>query len=106
MDAYSSTIENEWELSAERLRSFVLAGLLVVLPAGGAAADPLGAELYGDYCANCHGDNASNVPAYPDNLAEFTQRLEGMTENMPDFSGFFDEDEIAALYAYLNSMAD
>ena len=93
-------------MSVERLRASLLAGLLLVLPAAGAIANPLGEELYGDYCANCHGDNASNVPAYPDNLAEFTERLEGVTENMPDFSGFFDEEEIAALYAYLNSMAD
>jgi mono/diheme cytochrome c family protein len=93
-------------MSGQRRRAGLLVGLLLVLPVAGAIADPLGAELYGDYCANCHGDNASNVPAYPDNLAEFTERLEGVTENMPDFSGFFDEDEIAALYAYLNSMAD
>lgn len=88
------------------LRTYLLPGLLLLLSVTEVSADPLGAELYGDYCANCHGDNGSNVPAYPDNLVEFTERLEGLTENMPDFSGFFDEAEIAALYAYLNSMAE
>jgi mono/diheme cytochrome c family protein len=70
-----------------------------------AIADPaqieLGAEVYVDYCQGCHGDDKSGLADYNDSLENFSERLEGVTENMPDFAGFFDDDEILALHAYL-----
>ncbi|MEE4185366.1 MAG: cytochrome c [Gammaproteobacteria bacterium] len=80
--------------------------LLIVmcgLPAAAAtAADTqLGAELYYDYCARCHGENREGVQNFSDDLQRFSERLEGITEDMPDFAGFFEPEEVAALYAFL-----
>jgi len=61
-----------------------------------------GADLYVEYCMNCHGGNKSGLAEFNLDLQSFTDRLEGMTEEMPDFAGFFEEDEIIALYAYLS----
>jgi mono/diheme cytochrome c family protein len=60
-----------------------------------------GAELYVEYCTGCHGENKSGLTGYSGDLQSFIDRLEGLTEEMPDFAGFFDEDEIEALHAYL-----
>jgi hypothetical protein len=35
-------------------------------------------------------------------LSTFSERLEGVTENMPDFAGVFDDDEVAAIFAFLD----
>ncbi|MCP4001929.1 MAG: cytochrome c [Gammaproteobacteria bacterium] len=61
----------------------------------------LGQELYMEYCIGCHGENKSGLTGYSGDLQLFTNRLEGVTETMPDFAGFFVTEEIAALYAYL-----
>ena len=34
---------------------------------------------------------------------DLVERLEGMTEEMPDFWGLFTPDEITALYAYIQN---
>jgi len=60
-----------------------------------------GKELYAEFCAKCHGENKTGLTTFTDDPTKFTDRLEGMTEEMPDFAGFFEEDEIAAMYAYL-----
>jgi mono/diheme cytochrome c family protein len=60
-----------------------------------------GAELYAEFCENCHGADKSGLGEYNADLAAFTERLEGLTEEMPDFAGFFDEEEIVAMHAYL-----
>jgi mono/diheme cytochrome c family protein len=62
-----------------------------------------GEELYGEFCENCHGANRDGLKAFDGDLDELTERLEGFTEEMPDFAGFFEEDEIAALHAYLSA---
>ncbi len=65
--------------------------------------DPeLGLELYEEFCAGCHGADAAGLSAFSDDLGTFGERMEGITENMPDFAGVFEEDEIAALFAYLD----
>ena len=61
----------------------------------------LGAELYVEYCMSCHGENKSGLRDYNGDLQSFSDRLGGLTEEMPDFADFFEEDEIAALHAYL-----
>ena len=69
-------------------------------------ADDLGKELFAEYCASCHGADKSGLVDYSGTLEAFTARMEGMTENMPDFAGFFDENEIVALHAYLTSTTE
>ena len=82
-----------------------MVSLLLSASAWADSADlELGEEIYGDYCQGCHGADKSGLDGYSDSLEDFTQRIEGVTENMPDFAGFFEPEEIAALYAYL--MAD
>ena len=63
----------------------------------------MGAELYAEFCANCHGDNKSGLTEFKDDPATFNDRLEGITDEMPDFAGFFDQEEIDAMYAYLSA---
>jgi mono/diheme cytochrome c family protein len=73
-----------------------------LLAGAASAADvQLGAELYYDFCARCHGDDREGVQNFSDDLQRFTERLEGVTEDMPDFAGTFEPEEIAALYAFL-----
>lgn len=60
-----------------------------------------GAALYSEFCANCHGADKSGLGEYTGDLAALTNRLEGITEEMPDFAGFFEADEIAAIHTYL-----
>lgn len=65
------------------------------------AAPELGEELFNEYCAGCHGAGAAGLRDYRGSLENFNERLEGVTENMPDFAGFFDSDEIEAMHEYL-----
>jgi mono/diheme cytochrome c family protein len=67
------------------------------------AQQAVGAELFGEYCAGCHGVDKSGLADYRGELYAFTERMEGVTENMPDFAGMFEADEIAALHAYLTA---
>jgi mono/diheme cytochrome c family protein len=64
-----------------------------------------GEALYSEFCVNCHGADKSGLDDYTDDLAALTDRLEGITEEMPDFAGFFEADEIAAIHAYLAAPA-
>ncbi len=66
----------------------------------------LGAELYTEFCMGCHGENKTGLSNFNDDAATFAERLEGITENMPDFAGVFEDDEVAAMFAYLNDSAD
>ena len=87
---------------ARRLSLLVLM-TLVCASAATAGDTELGQELFGEYCANCHGDDAEGLQGFSLSPDEFTERLEGITENMPDFAGFFDMEEIEAMYAYLDA---
>jgi mono/diheme cytochrome c family protein len=79
----------------------LLAGLLW---ASAIQADALeGAELYAEYCQNCHGESKAGLVNFSMDLAAFTDRLEGMTEQMPDFADFFAAEEIASLHSYLSA---
>jgi mono/diheme cytochrome c family protein len=66
----------------------------------------LGAEVYAGYCQGCHGDDKDGLRDYNGSLEDLRVRLEGVTENMPDFAGFFDEEEIIALQAYLKDKGE
>ncbi|MBT8422180.1 MAG: cytochrome c, partial [Gammaproteobacteria bacterium] len=57
-----------------------------------------GADLYADFCANCHGDDVDGLQSFADTPADFVARLSGETDDMPDFTDFFDPEEIDALY--------
>jgi mono/diheme cytochrome c family protein len=60
-----------------------------------------GQALYGDYCAKCHGAERRGLDNFSEDFASFTLLLSGVTSEMPDFTGFFSEEEIESLYAYL-----
>ena len=79
--------------------------LMLMLTMGPVFADDAevqaGAELFADYCSNCHGDDRDGIAEFTDDVDTFNDRLAGITEEMPDFTDFFEEDEIAAMYAYL-----
>ena len=60
-----------------------------------------GAALYSKYCETCHGTDKVGLEAYDGDLEVLKLRLDGYTENMPDFSGLFSDDEVTAIYAYL-----
>ena len=62
----------------------------------------LGSELFDEFCSGCHGANADGLSQFSDTLETFNERLEGITENMPDFAGVFEEDEITALFTYID----
>lgn len=97
-------LENSFNrsLTMTRILSISMVALTLLLAwAPGAYASDDGKELYDEYCQGCHGEDKTGLNGYEGSLAAFTDRLEGVTENMPDFAGFFDEDEIAALHAYL-----
>ena len=83
--------------------SWMVVMLLVCAPV---AADELaaeGAELYAEFCASCHGDDAEGVQPFADSAEGFVARLEGETDNMPDFTDFFDPEEVEAMYHFLTT---
>ena len=63
----------------------------------------VGADLYAQYCERCHNPGATGLVEYRGTPEDFRDRLEGITEEMPDFWGMFSDDEVAALYGYLQS---
>jgi mono/diheme cytochrome c family protein len=67
-----------------------------------AFAEDTGYDLYDEFCQRCHGDDKEGVSNYKGDLADFIDRLNGNTQNMPDFTDFFDDDEVVSLYEYLN----
>ncbi len=78
--------------------SCALSFLLVASPL---LANEEGEELFQEYCASCHGEDAEGVQNYTGDFDNFTARLNGETENMSDFTDFFEDEEIVALYEYL-----
>ena len=82
----------------------LMVGMLLSLGAPAVLAqegEALGEELFTEYCARCHGADASGLAGYQGSVDEFNERLEGVTENMPDFAGFFEADEIESMHAFL-----
>ncbi len=60
-----------------------------------------GGDLYNEFCERCHEDPAVGLADFEGSREDLVERLEGMTEEMPDFWGLFTPDEITALYAYI-----
>jgi len=81
----------------------VLQSLFIASAQADDALIAAGAELYAENCARCHGDEAEGLQQYDGDLAALTARLDGLTEGMPDFAGYFDEAEVAALQAFLEA---
>ena len=78
-----------------------LMGLLLALCSMPVLAND-GQELYEEYCQSCHQPDAAGLEEFEGSLQDFAGILEGETEDMPDFYGFFNEEEVAALYKYIN----
>lgn len=66
----------------------------------------VGSALYEQYCQSCHGPDKAGLDAFDGNLKALQLRLDGYTENMPDFSGLFSAEEVTAIYAYLMAEDD
>lgn len=82
--------------------TLLLAAMAFALP--GLADEALieeGAALYDDFCANCHGADVDGLQNYQGSLEEFRRRLEGETEDMPDFTDYFEPEEVEAMHAFL-----
>ncbi len=62
-----------------------------------------GGDLYNEFCERCHEDPALGMADFEGSREDLVERLEGMTEEMPDFWGLFSDDEITALYAYIQN---
>jgi cytochrome c5 len=62
-----------------------------------------GGDLYNEFCERCHEDPAAGLADFEGSREDLVERLEGMTEEMPDFWGLFTPDEITALYAYIQN---
>lgn len=78
---------------------FVLTALSGIVST--AYADETGRDLYDEFCQRCHGDDKEGVSNYKGDLADFVDRMNGNTQNMPDFTDFFYDDEVVALHEYL-----
>jgi len=91
----------------ERMKKPALVAALSLLAAAAIADEgdaELGADLYDEYCSNCHGDDVDGLQNFSDDFAGFTARLEGETDDMPDFSDFFEPDEVSGLFTYLQTV--
>ncbi|MGI9290416.1 MAG: c-type cytochrome [Gammaproteobacteria bacterium] len=66
----------------------------------------LGQEVYESFCQGCHGSDKSGLEGYAGSMEDFRARLDGATDDMPDFAGYFEEDEILSMYEYLMDSGD
>ncbi len=86
--------------------SYLLAAAPVALAnSESASAEQIseGGDLYNEFCERCHEDPGIGLAAFEGSRDDLVERLEGMTEEMPDFWGLFTPDEITALYAYIQN---
>jgi mono/diheme cytochrome c family protein len=81
------------------MKNWLLILAFTLLPAAGHAD---GSELFEEFCVNCHGDNSAPIEAFDGTPERFRELMEGASEDMPDFYGVFSDEEIAALYEYIN----
>lgn len=79
----------------------MVAILLLVMSSATLAAAEDGKDLYDSYCQNCHGIDKAALTGYTGSIEDFTMRLSGETDDMPDFADFFEPEEVSALYDYL-----
>ena len=75
--------------------------LMMIGLAASAATAADGQELFAEFCQSCHEPDATVLKEFQGSKERFTEILEGDTQDMPDFFGFFEEDEIEALYQYI-----
>ena len=95
---------NKFVVAARALIGGVL--LMTLLPAGAqdaATASINGEKNYAQFCQGCHGADKSGFLDFSRTLDEVRAILAGETTEMPDFYGFFSDQEVAELYAYLIS---
>ena len=77
--------------------------LMTVFLGSNAAMAADGEELFVEYCQSCHESTASVLEEFQGSRERFAEILEGDTEDMPDFFGFFDDEEVDALYQYISN---
>jgi len=74
------------------------------LAEGGDGDIESGAGLYDEFCSECHGSDVDGLSQFADTFPEFVSRLEGETDNMPDFTDFFDPDEVSDMFSFLQAV--
>ncbi|KAJ54360.1 hypothetical protein ACMU_18200 [Actibacterium mucosum KCTC 23349] len=91
-----------------RIVPFPLALIVTVLTTHPAGADPVGAALFQQNCARCHGaEGAGGDAAEPDIRGAGVTALSrafGGLNRMPSFA--FSESQVRALAEYLSTVAD
>ena len=87
-------------------RVMMLLAAAVTVPALADDLADAGADLYAEFCATCHGDDADGLQNFSDSAGDFVARLEGETDDMPDFTDFFDPEEVDAMYHFLNTLTE
>jgi mono/diheme cytochrome c family protein len=84
-----------------------------------AHADPArieaGANIYGDYCASCHGDGLRNTSGgvtfdlrrlKPEDHERFLNVVLNGKRQMPPWRGALADDQIEAIWAYIRATVD
>ena len=83
-----------------------MAGVFLLMPmflvSTGVMAND-GEELFVEYCQSCHETDAAILNDFQGSRQRFSEILEGDTQEMPDFFGFFDDAEVDALYQYISN---
>jgi cytochrome c6 len=88
--------------------------MLLALSQPAAADDTavrLGARIYENNCANCHGDNLQNNSSIafdlrrlkPDEHARFVASVQNGKNKMPPWKGVLDEEQIEQIWAYVRA---
>jgi len=75
----------------------------------------IGAKLYAQRCAGCHGEDLNNVSGgwsfdlrrlHPDEHDRFVDSVTSAKDNMPSWYGILKSEEIDAIWAYIRATVD
>lgn len=81
-----------------------LTALLLLLSAPGVAGNiENGSQTYAQFCAGCHGADKAGLANFAGGLEDLQAILDGETSQMPDFYGVFSEEEVADIFAFIES---
>jgi mono/diheme cytochrome c family protein len=83
--------------------------------AGDASRAEVGAAIYANRCAGCHGEDLNNTSGgwsfdlrrlRPDEHDRFVNSVTTGKDNMPSWYGILSDDEIEAIWAYIRVRVD
>lgn len=82
----------------------ILTAMMLFTPAVNASeAAERGEKSYQQFCQGCHGGDKAGVANFTGGLEDLLAILDGETNQMPDFYGVFSEDEVAEIFAFLQT---